>query len=77
MKTTKIIIAIACFLAITTSAGTLDTYQYVLPLRNYQHWSKLVEVCEKKDTYGANEHIKNGMVCQWVIVPYWPKVPPK
>lgn len=26
------------------------------------------EVCEAKATYGANEYVKNGLVCRWMLV---------
>lgn len=55
---------------------------YVLPYENYNHWSKLQEVCESKSsingkpvTYSANEYVKSGsgssfVICRWALVPF-------
>ena len=54
---------------------------YVLPYENYNHWSKLKEVCESRSpingkpvTYSANEYVKSGsgssfIICRWALVP--------
>jgi hypothetical protein len=54
---------------------------HVLPYENYNHWSKLKEVCESKSsingkpvTYSANEYVKSGsgnsfVICRWALVP--------
>lgn len=68
---------IVCCIAISLTASSAQ-YDYVLPPQNYRHWTILKEVCEKKETYGANEYVKGGKVCRWTHVPYWPdNIPPK
>ena len=70
------IIIITVILTITllaAAAPALDQYQYLHPLQNYRHWKQLKEVCESgRKTYGANEYVKNGQVCRWTFVPYYP-----
>jgi hypothetical protein len=66
---TKLLIA-GC-IAITLTASSAP-YDYVLPPQNYRHWTILKEVCEKKETYGTNEYVKDGKVCRWKHVPYYP-----
>ena len=67
---TKIIL-VYCVIAISLTASSAP-YDYVLPPQNYRHWKILKEVCEKKPTYGANEYVKDGKVCRWTYVPYYP-----
>jgi hypothetical protein len=52
--------------------GMVNTDQYVLPMQNYRHWTILQEICEKKPTYGSNEYLKNGKVCRWTQVGFYP-----
>jgi hypothetical protein len=54
----------------------------ILPYENYNHWSKLKEVCESRSsingkpvTYSANEYVKSGsgssfIICRWALVPF-------
>jgi len=70
--------SIACCFLLTASS------EYILPKQNYQHWTRVDEICETRSpvngkpvTYGVNEYVKSKsgtsfVICRWGQVPHTP-----